>query len=76
MNQKFDTITFIFIYREKFSPALMEELCDKNWKIRKEALEKIAAILNEAKFITGNLGSLPEGIKVRLADNNKVLVSS
>lgn len=60
---------------EKFSPALMEELCDKNWKIRKEALEKIAAILNEAKFITGNLGSLPEGIKVRLADNNKVLVS-
>ena len=54
----------------------MEELCDKNWKIRKEALEKIAAILNEAKFITGNLGSLPEGIKVRLADNNKVLVSS
>ena len=61
--------------RDKFTPELMEELADKNWKVRKEALEKIAAILNEAKFITGNLGSLPEGIKVRLGDNNKVLVS-
>lgn len=53
----------------------MEELNDKNWKVRKEALEKIAAILNEAKFINGNLGALPEGLKVRLGDNNKVLVS-
>ncbi|XP_052066786.1 cytoskeleton-associated protein 5-like [Mytilus californianus] len=59
---------------EKFTPELMESLVDKNWKIRKEALEKISAILNEAKFITGNLGSLPEGLKVRLGDNNKVLV--
>lgn len=53
----------------------MESLVDKNWKIRKEALEKISVILKEAKFINGNLGSLPEGLKVRLGDNNKVLVS-
>lgn len=59
---------------DKFTTALMEELNDKNWKVRKEALEKIAAILNEAKYITGNLGSLPEGLKIRLNDNNKVLV--
>ncbi|CAG2202668.1 CKAP5 [Mytilus edulis] len=59
---------------EKFTPELMESLVDKNWKIRKEALEKISTILKEAKFINGNLGSLPEGLKVRLGDNNKVLV--
>lgn len=53
----------------------MEELADKGWKIRKEALEKITAILNESKFIKANLGPLPEALKVRLGDSNKILVS-
>lgn len=53
----------------------MAEMADKNWKIRKESLEKVAAILNEAKFINANLGPLPESIKLRLGDSNKVLVS-
>ncbi|XP_060086364.1 cytoskeleton-associated protein 5-like [Ylistrum balloti] len=60
---------------EKFTPELMAEMADKNWKIRKEALEKVAAILNEAKFIKANLGPLPESIKLRLGDSNKVLVN-
>ena len=55
--------------------SLMAELGDKNWKIRKEALEKVVAILNEAKFITPNIGSLPEALKGRLIDSNKILVS-
>ncbi|KAJ8298919.1 hypothetical protein KUTeg_022979 [Tegillarca granosa] len=61
---------------DKFTPELMEELADKGWKIRKEALEKITAILNEAKFIKGNLGPLPEALKVRLGDSNKILVNT
>lgn len=50
-------------------------MSDKQWKVRGEALQKVISILNEAKFIKGNLGSLPEAIKSRLADANKNLVS-
>ena len=53
----------------------MTEMADKNWKIRKEALEKVIAVLNEAKFITSNIGPLPESLKLRLSDSNKILVS-
>jgi cytoskeleton-associated protein 5 len=53
---------------------LIESLADKNWKVRGEGLQKIISILTEAKFITGNLGPLPEAIKARLGDNNKNLV--
>ncbi|KAH3877159.1 hypothetical protein DPMN_001016, partial [Dreissena polymorpha] len=61
---------------EKFSQDLIESLSDKNWKVRGEGLQKITSILNEAKFITGNLGPLPEAIKARLGDNNKILVTT
>ena len=50
-------------------------MADKNWKVRGEALQNVISILNEAKFITGNLGPLPEAIKARLGDANKNLVS-
>ena len=50
-------------------------MADKNWKVRGEALQSVISILNEAKFITGNLGPLPEAIKARLGDANKNLVS-
>jgi len=52
----------------------MAELGDKNWKVRKEGLEKVTSILNEAKFITPNIGPLPEALKPRLTDSNKILV--
>ena len=54
---------------------LLAEIGDKNWKVRKEGLEKVVAILNEAKFITPNIGQLPEALKGRLTDSNKILVS-
>jgi len=63
-----------FKYSDRFSEDLIESLKDKNWKVRGEGLQKIIAILNEAKFITGNLGPLPEAIKGRLGDANKNLV--
>jgi cytoskeleton-associated protein 5 len=50
-------------------------MADKNWKIRKEALEKVEAILKEAPFVAASLGPLPEALKLRLNDNNKILVS-
>ncbi|KAI8499624.1 Cytoskeleton associated protein 5 [Branchiostoma belcheri] len=60
--------------RERMRPELMNELGDKNWKVRKEALEKVSAILEEAKFITPSLGDLPSALKARLGDSNKILV--
>ena len=55
--------------------ALVTELGDKNWKVRKEALEKVQATINEAKFITANIGPLPEALKPRLGDSNKILAT-
>ena len=59
---------------ERMTDDLMAELGDKNWKVRKEGLDKVVAIVNEVKFITGNIGPLPEALKPRLGDSNKILV--
>ncbi|KAG0305228.1 Microtubule-associated protein, microtubule dynamics during spindle orientation [Dissophora globulifera] len=57
----------------QFTSALLEECGDANWKVRKEGLEKVAAIVNANKRIKPNLGSLPGSLKLRLADSNKNL---
>ena len=59
---------------ERMSDELLAELADKNWKTRKEGLDKVVAIVNEVKFITSNIGPLPEALKARLTDANKILV--
>ena len=64
-----------FFCSDKVTDALLEKLSDKNWKMRKEGLEEVTAILNEAKFITANIGGLAEALKHRLGDSNKILVS-
>ncbi|XP_022338484.2 cytoskeleton-associated protein 5-like [Crassostrea virginica] len=61
---------------EKITQELVNEMADKNWKLRKEALEKVEAILKEAPFVAPNLGPLPEALKLRLNDNNKILIGS
>ncbi|XP_055998398.1 cytoskeleton-associated protein 5-like isoform X2 [Ostrea edulis] len=61
---------------ERITPELVNELADKNWKIRKEALEKIETILKEAPFVSASLGPLPEALKLRLNDNNKILIGT
>lgn len=53
----------------------MSKIEDKNWKIRKEGLDEVAAIISEAKFIKANIGELPLALKGRLSDSNKILVS-
>lgn len=53
---------------------MVEKIGDKNWKIRKEGLDEVAAVISEAKFIQANIGELPMALKGRLGDSNKLLV--
>ncbi|XP_077424223.1 cytoskeleton-associated protein 5 isoform X2 [Vanacampus margaritifer] len=59
---------------DKITSDLVSKIGDKNWKIRKEGLDEVAAIISEAKFITANIGDLPLALKERLGDSNKLLV--
>lgn len=49
---------------------MLNELADKNWKVRNEALGKISQIIQDAKFIKPNLGDLPQALATRLTDSN------
>lgn len=65
------------MFSDKITPALIEEINDKNWKVRNEGLLKVITILNEAKFITSNIGELPGALKLRLVkESNKILVTT
>ncbi|KAF9584426.1 Microtubule-associated protein, microtubule dynamics during spindle orientation [Lunasporangiospora selenospora] len=57
----------------QFTSALLEECGDANWKVRKEGLDKVVAILEANKRIKPNLGGLPGALKLRLSDSNKNL---
>ncbi|KAJ7406101.1 Cytoskeleton-associated protein 5 [Pitangus sulphuratus] len=59
---------------DKITAELVSKIGDKNWKIRKEGLDEVTSILNEAKFIHPNIGELPVALKNRLNDSNKILV--
>ncbi|XP_044126163.1 cytoskeleton-associated protein 5 isoform X1 [Bufo gargarizans] len=59
---------------DKITSDLVSKISDKNWKIRKEGLDEVATILNEAKFILPSIGELPIALKGRLNDSNKILV--
>uniref|UniRef100_A0A8C9IDU0 Cytoskeleton-associated protein 5 n=1 Tax=Piliocolobus tephrosceles TaxID=591936 RepID=A0A8C9IDU0_9PRIM len=59
---------------DKITSELVTKIGDKNWKIRKEGLDEVAGIINEAKFIQPNIGELPTALKGRLNDSNKILV--
>ena len=51
-------------------------LCqDKNWKIRKEGLDKVKELVNSAKFITSDLAALPAALSPRTVDTNKILAT-
>ncbi|XP_049825977.1 protein mini spindles isoform X2 [Aethina tumida] len=54
----------------QITEALINELSDKNWKVRNEGLTKVAAILQEAKFIKPNIGDLAPALAHRLTDSN------
>uniref|UniRef100_A0A670Z097 Cytoskeleton associated protein 5 n=1 Tax=Pseudonaja textilis TaxID=8673 RepID=A0A670Z097_PSETE len=59
---------------DKITSELISKIGDKNWKIRKEGLDEVTNIINEAKFIQPNIGELAPALKSRLNDSNKILV--
>lgn len=59
---------------EKITSEMVSKIGDKNWKIRKEGLDEVVTLLNEAKFIQPNIGELLGALKGRLNDSNKILV--
>ncbi|XP_041131706.1 cytoskeleton-associated protein 5-like isoform X3 [Polyodon spathula] len=59
---------------EKITSDMVSKMSDKNWKIRKEGLDEVATVINEAKFIQPNIGELPIALKARLGDSNKILL--
>lgn len=69
------TLSFVSSISDKITSDLVSKIGDKNWKIRKEGLDEVAAIISEAKFITANIGELSLALKGRLGDSNKILVS-
>jgi len=42
--------------------------------VRAEALQKVASVLNDAKFIGPQLGDLPTALTARMSDSNANLV--
>uniref|UniRef100_H2Z395 TOG domain-containing protein n=1 Tax=Ciona savignyi TaxID=51511 RepID=H2Z395_CIOSA len=70
-----DLVTRVDI-SEKITDALITQMADKNWKERKEALNSVIEILNEAKVITANIGDLTTSLKARLSDSNKILLTT
>ncbi|KAG7191094.1 hypothetical protein KM043_007130 [Ampulex compressa] len=60
----------------QITESLLNELSDKNWKVRNECLQKISTILTEARFIKGSIGDLPQGLALRLVDSNSKIAQS
>ncbi|XP_051979054.1 cytoskeleton-associated protein 5 isoform X1 [Xyrauchen texanus] len=59
---------------DKITLDMVSKIGDKNWKIRKEGLDEVTAVISEAKFIQANIGDLPLALRGRLNDSNKILV--
>jgi len=66
----------VVLCSDKITSDMVDKLGDKNWKIRKEGLDEVAAVISEAKFIKPALGDLPLALKARLGDSNKILVGT
>ncbi|XP_076233452.1 msps cytoskeleton-associated protein 5 isoform X2 [Calliopsis andreniformis] len=60
----------------QITESLLNELSDKNWKVRNEGLQKVSTIISEAKFIKGSIGDLPQGLALRLVDSNSKIAQS
>ncbi|XP_043507274.1 protein mini spindles [Frieseomelitta varia] len=60
----------------QITEGLLNELSDKNWKVRNEGLQKVNAIISETKFIKGSIGDLPQALALRLIDSNSKIAQS
>ncbi|XP_037896089.1 protein mini spindles isoform X3 [Glossina fuscipes] len=63
-----------FLPRVDISPqiteALLKEMSDKDWKTRNEGLNKLQAIITEARLIKPSIGDLAPALALRLVDSN------
>ncbi|CAB4441999.1 unnamed protein product [Rhizophagus irregularis] len=57
----------------QFTSKMMAECNDDKWKVRKDALEQVLAIVDANKKIKPNLGDFVPILKSRLGDSNKNL---
>ncbi|XP_015926242.1 cytoskeleton-associated protein 5 [Parasteatoda tepidariorum] len=57
----------------QITSQLLSDLSDKDWHLRSEALQKLSTIISDAKFVTPNLGDLPNALKLRMTETNKRL---
>lgn len=60
----------------QITDSLINEMSDKNWKVRIEALTKVNAIITEAKLIKPNIGDLPQALALRLVDSNSKIAQT
>lgn len=60
----------------QITESLINELSDKNWKVRIEALTKVNTIISEAKLIKSNIGDLPQALALRLVDSNSKIAQT
>lgn len=61
---------------QSITPGILKKLTDSNWKVRKEGLDDIEAILeqNGKRVLPGGLEELFKSIKAKLEDANKTIV--
>nr|XP_018902745.1 PREDICTED: cytoskeleton-associated protein 5 [Bemisia tabaci]XP_018902746.1 PREDICTED: cytoskeleton-associated protein 5 [Bemisia tabaci]XP_018902747.1 PREDICTED: cytoskeleton-associated protein 5 [Bemisia tabaci]XP_018902749.1 PREDICTED: cytoskeleton-associated protein 5 [Bemisia tabaci] len=62
--------------RPQITDSLINELGDKNWKVRDEALDKLKVIITEARFISNGVGEAAALIQQRLSDSNAKITAS
>ncbi|XP_067640391.1 protein mini spindles isoform X2 [Eurosta solidaginis] len=54
----------------QITESLLKEMSDKDWKTRNEGLNKLQAIISEAKLIKSTIGDLAPALAQRLLDSN------
>ena len=53
--------------------TFLAKMQDKNWKLRKEAMDELKDIISSAKFVSANVGGLGPVLAARFTDTNKII---
>ena len=57
----------------KVGETFLAKMQDKNWKLRKEAMDELKDIISSAKFVSANVGGLGPVLASRFTDTNKII---
>ena len=58
---------------EKVGETFLAKMQDKNWKLRKEAMDELKDIISSAKFVKADVGGLGPVLAARFTDTNKII---